>query len=214
VLSQCHITSQSGRGVVVMDGGRVAMQRCSVVNCAATGVYIGGSPPSAAAAPAAPPEPRRSRADLKDSRVSGNGIGGYYREALALLPTGGAGGGGARGLLRNRIPRRTPVIARGHSGVYLEQGDCHIATSVIRSNVLTGISAVGDQARLVVTGSTLASNGAQQLETVPSRHVRLENNRIVDHPPAPPPRQGAPLWAQGGRDQNMEEFVRMVMDQP
>jgi hypothetical protein len=139
-------------------------------------------------------------------------VGSYYRDALALSPTGGRGGGLLRG---PRFQRRSSVIARGHSGVYLEQGDCRIESSVIRSNALTGISAVSDQARLVVSGSTLEANGAQQLEAVPSRLVRLENNRIVDNPHEPPPRPGGmPLWPLAGHDQDMENFVRMVMDQP
>jgi Right handed beta helix region len=223
VLTGCQVTSQSGRGVVVMDGGRVTIQKSSVMDCAATGVYIGGphspvAPPDAAAAAAVPPpaERRRSRADLVDSQVSGNGIGSYYREALAAS----AVASGPRGLLRgNRLPRRPSVIARGHSGVYLEQGDCHIASSVIRSNALTGISAVSDQARLVVTGSTLDSNGSQQLETVPSRFVRLENNRIVDLPPPFPRPAVAPHRAWGPPHlrqdiEDLDDFVRMVMDQP
>jgi hypothetical protein len=59
-------------------------------------------------------------------------------------------------------------IARGHSGVYLEQGHASIVDCNISSNSLTGISAVSpDNAVLMLEGSDLVANGTLQLEMPP-----------------------------------------------
>lgn len=56
-------------------------------------------------------------------------------------------------------------IARGHSGIYLEQGLAQITSSNISENSLTGISAVNpSNAILHLVESDLVSNGAFQLE--------------------------------------------------
>ncbi len=56
-------------------------------------------------------------------------------------------------------------IARGHSGVYLEQGHANIVDCNISLNCLTGISAVSpDNAILNLEQSELVSNGSFQLE--------------------------------------------------
>jgi Right handed beta helix region len=56
-------------------------------------------------------------------------------------------------------------IARGHSGVYLEQGHASILDCNISQNSLTGISAVSpDNAILNLQESELVSNGSFQLE--------------------------------------------------
>jgi len=63
----------------------------------------------------------------------------------------------------NRTHRRG--IARGHSGVYLEQGHATISDCNISRNALTGISAVSpDNAILDLQESELISNGSFQLE--------------------------------------------------
>ena len=56
-------------------------------------------------------------------------------------------------------------IARGHSGVYLEQGVAQIVDCNISQNTLTGISAVSpDNAILTLEMCDLMSNGTNQLE--------------------------------------------------
>lgn len=56
-------------------------------------------------------------------------------------------------------------IARGHSGVYLEQGHASIVDCNISQNSLTGISVVSpDNAILNLEESDLVSNGSFQLE--------------------------------------------------
>lgn len=63
----------------------------------------------------------------------------------------------------NMLHRRG--IARGHSGVYLEQGHAHILNCSISRNSLTGISAVSpENAILDLQDSELVSNGSFQLE--------------------------------------------------
>jgi hypothetical protein len=56
-------------------------------------------------------------------------------------------------------------IARGHSGIYLEQGQALVRDCNISQNSLTGISAVSQEnAILNLEASDLIANGAQQLE--------------------------------------------------
>ena len=56
-------------------------------------------------------------------------------------------------------------IARGHSGIYLEQGVAKIIDSSVSNNTLTGISAVSsDNAILELSESELFNNGSFQLE--------------------------------------------------
>ena len=124
-LESVHVSSQTGRGIVNIDGGKVILRNSAVTDCAATGVYVGGP---------------GSHAIIETSDVIRNGVG-------------------------NRIRRG---IARGHSGIYLEQGIACIRNSNVSSNTLTGISVVSpDNAFLTLEGSTLMNNGTYQLELPP-----------------------------------------------
>ena len=73
-------------------------------------------------------------------------------------------------------------IARGHSGIYLEQGHAHIRNCNVSNNSLTGISAVSQEnAFLNLEESDLISNGTFQLEmpgmgTNSFRRSSVENN--------------------------------------
>jgi Right handed beta helix region len=75
-------------------------------------------------------------------------------------------------------------IPRGHSGIYLEQGNARIIDCNISHNSLTGISAVSpDNAILNLEESDLVSNGTFQLEmpspgTVARRESVTQNNRM------------------------------------
>lgn len=42
MLQHVSVTSQSGRGIVNIDGGTVIMRQCAIQDCAATGLYVGG----------------------------------------------------------------------------------------------------------------------------------------------------------------------------
>ena len=75
-------------------------------------------------------------------------------------------------------------IARGHSGIYLEQGSTTIYDCNISRNSLTGISAVSaENAFLDLRESDLVGNGSVQLElpfhgSISRRRSILENNII------------------------------------
>lgn len=82
----------------------------------------------------------------------------------------------------NRRTRRG--IARGHSGIYLEQGEANITDSNVSNNTLTGISVVSpDNAVLSLRDSSLVANGTFQLE-LPAPGTRShqqsthENNQL------------------------------------
>ena len=59
-LEQVAVSSQSGRGVVCLDGGHVVVRDSMIFDCAATGLYVGGP---------------GSEADMRRSDVIRNGIG-------------------------------------------------------------------------------------------------------------------------------------------
>jgi Right handed beta helix region len=156
ILQGCQVTSSSGRGIVNIDGGHVTIRQCAIYNCAATGVYIGGP---------------GSEAVLQDSDVFRNGVGNHRT-------TGSAGSSRRGGAAAGR------GIARGHSGVYLEQGSAQIRNCNISENTLTGISAVSpDNAILHLSDTSLIANGTFQLE-LPSigsnarDQSRIENNQL------------------------------------
>jgi Right handed beta helix region len=138
-MDSVHISSQTGRGIVSIDGGKVVLRKCAVTDCAATGVYIGGP---------------GSQAVIEKSDVIRNGVG-------------------------NRIRRG---IARGHSGIYLEQGFATIRNSNVSSNVLTGISVVSpDNAFIVLENSTLMNNGTYQLELPPTGSISRQRSTNVNN---------------------------------
>jgi hypothetical protein len=154
-LDNVHISSQTGRGIVNIDGGKVILRQCAVTDCAATGVYIGGP---------------GSHAIIDRSDVIRNGVG-------------------------NRIRRG---IARGHSGIYLEQGIASIQNANVSSNTLTGISVVSpDNAFLTLENSTLMNNGTYQLELPPpgslSRQRSVTNNNNMAVRGDPPLQSGLTL---------------------
>lgn len=126
ILSRVDITSQSGRGIVSIDGGKCIVKKCRVHHCAATGLYVGGA---------------GSEAVIEQSDIICNGNGNL------LSPRG---------------------IARGHSGLYVEQGYARVVDSNVSNNSLTGISAISvDNALLHVENSDLIGNGTLQLEMPP-----------------------------------------------
>jgi hypothetical protein len=42
-MERCDVTSKSGRGIVVSNGGKLTLHQCNVHSCAATGIYMSGS---------------------------------------------------------------------------------------------------------------------------------------------------------------------------
>lgn len=77
-------------------------------------------------------------------------------------------------------PRRRG-IARGHSGVYLEQGKATLHECLVAANTLTGISAVShEKAFLTLTDSTVAQNGTNQME-LPPFGTNARNQSVIDN---------------------------------
>ena len=140
ILDHVDITSASGRGIVNIDGGCLAITHCYIHDCAATGIYVGGL---------------GSQVTIDNTDVIRNGNGNSHHR---------------RG------------IARGHSGIYLEQGTAKIANCNISQNSLTGISAVSpSNAILHLEDSELVSNGAFQLEmpNIGTRARRQSSTRNI-----------------------------------
>jgi len=141
LLEKVKISSRSGRGIVNIDGGKVVIRNCAIVDCAATGIYVGGP---------------GSQALVEHSDVLRNGVGNRSRRG----------------------------IARGHSGVYLEQGLARIVDCAISGNTLTGISSVSpENAVLNLEDCDLVSNGTYQLEMPPpgtnARRRSITNNNTM-----------------------------------
>lgn len=68
-------------------------------------------------------------------------------------------------------------IARGHSGIYLEQGNAQVRDCNISRNSLTGISVVSvSNAVLNLEASDLVANGSVQLEMPPTGSVARRNS--------------------------------------
>ena len=114
---------------------------------------------------------------VENCAATGVYIGGHgSRAALSGCDVVGNGVGNHRG------------IARGHSGIYVEQGRARIVDSNISRNTLTGISVVShENARLYMENSDLIDNGTFQLEWPPlgSRTRELSasiNNRMGGDP--------------------------------
>jgi len=103
------------------------------------------------------------------------------------------GGPGSRALIQetdvvkngNGSGQRRGGIARGHSGIYLEQGCAVVRNCNISNNSLTGVSAVSQEnAILNMEETDLIANGAMQLEIpplgTPSRErSNTENSNVV-----------------------------------
>eukprot|EP00978_Attheya_sp_CCMP212_P029389 scaffold104279_cov54-Attheya_sp.AAC.2 len=65
-LSHVDIASNSGRGVVVIDGGAAHLKSCHIHHCAATGVYIG--------APSSMATMERTDLKVRDCNISHNAL--------------------------------------------------------------------------------------------------------------------------------------------
>jgi hypothetical protein len=165
IIENTTLSSFSGRGIVAIDGGLATIRKCRILNCAATGIYVGGP---------------GSAATVEDSDVIHNGNG-------------------------NQRNRRG--IARGHSGVYLEQGVASLTNCNISNNSLTGISAISQaNCTLVVKGSDLIGNGTVQLEMPPdgsiSRQRSVSENNTISGNGEGRPRSGLELEDQNDNGQS------------
>jgi Right handed beta helix region len=111
-------------------------------------------------------------------------------------------------VIRNGVGNRARRgIARGHSGVYLEQGVANITGCNISHNTLTGISVVSpDNATITMDNSTLVGNGTYQLELpppgTPSRQRSVTSNNTLAVRGDPALRSGLTLTESVGGSSN------------
>jgi Right handed beta helix region len=111
-------------------------------------------------------------------------------------------GGGSDALLQRTDVMRNGVgnrvrrgIARGHSGIYLEQGTARIQQSNVSNNTLTGISVVSpDHAFLTLEESSLVNNGTYQLELPPVGTLSRQRTQTRDNQLAV---RGEAVWRSG-----------------
>ena len=107
-----------------------------------------------------------SNSNIHDSAATGIYIGG--RGSAATMVTTDVVENGA-GNARN--PRGG--VARGHSGVYVEQGTARLADCNVSRNSLTGISAIStDQAWLKIEASDVCANRTEAMELPPPESGR------------------------------------------
>jgi hypothetical protein len=89
-------------------------------------------------------------------------------------------------VIRNGVGNRSRRgIARGHSGVYLEQGVARITDCNVSHNTLAGVSVVSpDNASITLEETDLCANGTYQLELpppgTPSRRRSTTNNNRME----------------------------------
>jgi hypothetical protein len=135
VLESVEIVSESGRGILAIDGAHVHIKGSYIHDCAATGVYVGG---------------HGTRVVLETVDVTENGTGNQH-----------FGG-----------------IARGQSGMCIDQGVVSLTDCNVSHNVASGISIISpDLTELTLTKTDVLTNGYKQI------HVHVGSlDRVVINP--------------------------------
>jgi hypothetical protein len=105
----CKITSESGRGVVLLTGSRMNMTNCTISDCAATGCYV--SDPG-------------TTFNLSTSNIIRNGIG--TRRSTCVVDSS------------SHETEVFDFVPPGHSGLYIESAESVIDNCLISGNLLTG----------------------------------------------------------------------------
>ena len=164
----CVVRSHSGRGVVVTNQAELQMTMSSVIDCAATGIYLGDW---------------GSRGNIVSCNIVSNGFGSkqlrscedgrreldiVLNEWTRLRRDSDAGS----------VPgaERFHVVPAGHSGVYVEGAMCWIEDSCIALNCLTGASVVRN-GFLSLSGCDIASSSSH-----PSQPILIEDDHDVNNP--------------------------------
>lgn len=111
-ITSCCIQSESGRGVVAVDGSFLQVENTVIHDCAATGLYLGD---------------HDSIANVKGCNLIRNG--GGSRRALRTDEDGNE---------EDDLDR----VPAGHSGMYVEAGRAFVEDSLVAGNSLTGLSIV------------------------------------------------------------------------
>lgn len=111
-LTSCCIQSESGRGVVAVNGSFLEVKSSVIHDCAATGLYLGDND---------------SIANVSGCNLVRNG-GGSRRPLRTDVDDGDEDDS-------DRVPS-------GHSGMYIEAGRAMVENSLVAGNSLTGLSIV------------------------------------------------------------------------
>lgn len=114
--------SHSGRGVVVSNQAMIEMHRSTIIDCAATGFYLGDW---------------GSSAKISGCNIIRNGFGSAVATTDRLNEE--------QRLLELGTPTSREdfeVVPPGHSGVYIESSMSFVDNSLVAGNCLTGISVV------------------------------------------------------------------------
>lgn len=155
-IDSCKIQSDSGRGLVVTNKAELQMERSSIVNCAATGFYLGDW---------------GSRARIASSNIIRCGFGDIAlqnpsneeerEEREAFLDQLAVHAITGETISRNQIE----VVPPGHSGVYIESAMAWIEDTLVAGNSLTGLSVVRS-GFVNLSGSDVTENGGGHEEQV------------------------------------------------
>mmetsp|Transcript_32880 Transcript_32880/g.75665 ORF Transcript_32880/g.75665 Transcript_32880/m.75665 type:complete len:251 (-) Transcript_32880:336-1088(-) len=163
-ILRCSFQSNSGRGLVISNGGSLFMSRCAVHDCAATGIYVGDA---------------GSNVSIADSKVVRNGRGGEH------VPPGHSGvyvenaHATVRGCLVGfNYLTGISVVRYGHVGVY---------RSDVYANSAAPLSVEEEEDGSTITGesnnydpsATVAGSPGSVLESI-VLHDLLENEHKQD----------------------------------
>ena len=133
----CKITSESGRGVVLLRGSQMTMSNSTIADCAATGCYVSDV---------------GTTLTLTSSNIVRNGTGSRRSYSIASLAN---------------FTEFVDVVPPGHSGLYIESATSVIKDCLISGNALTGVSVVRNgSVRISKCDLTQNGEGAAAIEPV------------------------------------------------
>ena len=168
IIDKCVIQSHSGRGIVITNQAELQMTASSVLDCAATGFYLGDW---------------GSRAHVSGCNIVRNGYG--SRKSLVsaegrqeldnVLTEWTRLRANANGVTVER--EQFDVVPPGHSGIYIEGAMCWIDSTLIASNCLTGTSVVRN-GFLSLSGCDISSNAGSGHPILIEEEHDIGNNRL------------------------------------
>ncbi|KAL7552679.1 hypothetical protein ACHAWF_015907 [Thalassiosira exigua] len=157
-IDSCILQSDSGRGLVVTNQAVAEVYRSSIVDCAATGFYLGDW---------------GSRARISACNIVRNGFGSKH---LRSPSADNHGAGNIRDVLERGIPQ-FQAVPPGHSGVYIESSMCWIEDSLLAGNCLTGLSVVRG-GFVSLSGSDITENGHSSPILIEDAHDVRDATRL------------------------------------
>jgi len=168
IIESCVLQSDSGRGLVVTNQAVIELYRTSIVDCAATGFYLGDW---------------GSRARISGCNIIRNGFGSKRLRSPSADDE-------EAGNILDRIAAHTRMLERGlpiprenfeavppgHSGVYIESSMCWVDDSLLAGNCLTGLSVVRG-GFVSLSASDITENGSTPI-LIEDAHDVLARTRL------------------------------------